>query len=117
MQFEDILIESQLLEATLAGRSSPNFAQMASTADIFMTSATNPDSLTLPGLPTGPGGYPGLGLEGFDFDTSDDIFGERRGSVESNSSTNRQKTTEIKGEHRSTPTKKSSESRVPETGM
>ena len=81
-QFEDILIESQLLEATLAGGGSPDLGQIASAADCFMTSA-NPESIALSGLPTGPGVYPGFGIEGVDFDTSDAIFSDRRGSADS----------------------------------
>lgn len=74
-QFEDILLESQLLEASLAGGGSASFSDIVTAADNLMSS--NPQALTLPGLPTGPGGYPGMSLETIDFDTSDVIFGDR----------------------------------------
>lgn len=74
-QFEDILLESQLLEASLATGNSPNLAEMVSVADSFMTSS-HPESLTLPGLPIGPDGYPGMAFESIDFDT-DVIFGDK----------------------------------------
>ena len=73
-QFEDILLESQLLEASLAGGSSTSFSDIVTAADNLMSS--NPHALTMPGLPLGPGGYPGMSLDTIDFDTSDDIFGE-----------------------------------------
>ena len=79
-QFEDILIESQLLEASLTG-GTPNFAEIMSASDSFIT-GSNQDSISLPGLPLGPGGYPGIGLESIDFDTSDVIFGDSNLSEE-----------------------------------
>ena len=99
-QFEDILIESQLLEASLAGGGSPNFAEIVSAADSFMTS--NPEALTLPGLPVGPGGYPGMSIETIDFDTSDVIFGEK-GSAEMNNHTNYHISTKSKDESTANP--------------
>ena len=73
-QFEDILIESQLLEASLSG-GTPNFAEIMSASDSLIT-GSNQDSISLPGLPLGPGDYPGIGLDSIDFDTSDVIFGD-----------------------------------------
>ena len=80
-QFEDILLESQLLEASLAGGGSASFSDIVSAADNLMSS--NPQALTMAGLPVGPGGYPGMSFENIDFDTSDIIFGDKT-STESN---------------------------------
>ena len=100
-QFEDILIESQLLEASLAGGGSPNFAEIVSAADSFMTTS-NPEALTLSGLPVGSGGYPGMSLETIDFDTSDVIFGDKSSS-DSNNHTNYFNSAKAKTQHITAP--------------
>ena len=89
------------MEATLAGGGSPNFAEIVSAADSFMTTS-NPEALTLPGLPVGPGGYPGMSLETIDFDMSDVIFGEK-GSTEWNNHPGYLNTANAKGDHISAP--------------
>ena len=63
---------------------------------------SNPEALTLPGLPVGPEGYPGMSLETLDFDTSDVIFGEKSSS-ESNNHTKYFNSAKSKSEHSTTP--------------
>ena len=63
---------------------------------------SNPEALTLPGLPVGSGGYPGMSLETVDFDTSDVIFGEKSSS-ESNNHSNYFNSAKAKSEHITAP--------------
>ena len=93
-QFEDILLESQLLEASLPGGGSTSFSDIVSAADNLMSS--NPQELRLPGLPIGPGGYPGMSLETLDFDTSDVIFGDKTTSGTNSRNSNASAKVELK---------------------
>ena len=79
-------------------------SEIVSAADSFMTSADNPDSLMLPGLPKGTGGYPGDGLESVDFDTSDVIF-EDMSSIELTKLKNKENSVKCKDESISDPEK------------